>query len=84
MYIITRSAWRYCHGRTACEHKHSSDEQDDNYHRRDEHENILDDDTDVAAQSHLPTLIRTLILTSIIVSRCLQMNNDNECGELEQ
>lgn len=83
MYIITRSAWRYSHGRTTREHKHSSDEQDDNYHSRDEDENVLDDYTDVAAQSHLPTLMRILILTSIIVSRCLQMNNDIECGELE-
>ena len=71
--VVSGAAWEtgfsarsYCHGTTG-EHKHSSKEQDDNDCSSDDHEHILDDDTDVAAQSQLPTLTGSLKTTSIVV-----------------
>ena len=60
----------YCH-RTTGEHKHSSEEQDDNSGSCNNHEHVLDDDKDVAAESQMPTLTGSLKTTSIVVIWCL-------------
>jgi hypothetical protein len=54
-----------------CRRQHSNSKQNTNNNCSNNQDNILHDDTDVATKSQLPTPLRTRIVTSIVVIRCL-------------
>ena len=68
---ITLLSAVYVHTGEGCCSQHTNSKQDTDDNCSCNQENILHEDTDVAAESHLPTLLSTGIVTSIVVIRCL-------------